>query len=135
MDLIQNVLDQKGGELLAALMRETSMDRTQAEAFLPGAGRAVLEAMTAAAPQLDHQKLQSTANVSRIVDQIDVGALASGAGVSALQGMSGLSTIVPMVLGFVGESKNAGTLLNLAARARTLGGSVGHVKGIGKLFG
>lgn len=135
MDLIQTVLDQKGGELLAALMQKTTMDKTQAESFLPEAGKSVMDAMTSSASELDTESIGSKANASRLVDAIDVGGLAARAGISTDQGMSGLSTIVPMVLGFLGESDNAGALLGLAAKAKSLGGSLGGVKSLGKLFG
>jgi hypothetical protein len=135
VDLIQTVLDQKGGELLSALIQKTTMDKTQAESFLPEAGRSVMDAMTSSASELDTETIASTANMTRLVDRIDVGALASRAGISAEQGMSGISTIVPMVLGFLGESGDAGALLGLAAKAKALGGSLGAVKGLGKLFG
>ena len=135
MDLISEILEQKGGSLISALVSGAGMGTDQAETFLPEAGTSVMEAMTSRADDLDLSDLASKANLDSLMGGIDIAGLASRSGVTAEQGTKGLSTILPMLLGFLGDKGDVGGLLGLLGKADDLGGAVDKLKGFGKLFG
>ena len=135
MDLIKDILESRGGDLVQALVGQAGFDADRAKAFVPEAGSSVLDALTSRASDLDLGDLASQSNVDRLVDHIDVGDLASRAGVSAQESSRGLAAFVPMVLGFLGEKSDAGGLLALLGKADDVGDVLGKLGGIGKLFG
>lgn len=131
MDFIQNILSEKGGDLIGALTGRAGYTTEQAKRFLPEAGSAVGEAVTSQASKLDLSDLASAANIGAVLKGVDVSALATRTGVSAEQGSAGLNALLPMLLGFIGEKgKGAGGLLALLGSGKGLGGALGEMKGL-----
>ena len=135
MDLIKGILEQKGGDLISALTSQAGFGQQQAEAFLPEAGESVMTAMAATADDLDMSDLSSAANVGAVLQNVDVASLAARTGLTTEQGSHGLSAMLPMLLGFIGEKGDAGSLLGMLKQAGDLGDVLGGLKGLGKLFG
>ena len=135
MDLINDLLQERGGDLLATLTRDAGFGKEKAEAFLPEASESVLGVLTERADDLDLSNLASAANVSSVLQRVDVAKLAGRTGVTAEQGSQGLAALLPMILGFIGEKGDAGALLGMLGKAKGLGDALGGLKSFGKLFG
>ena len=134
MNFLQDILQEKGGDLIAELTGKAGFSAEQAQNFLPEAGSSVGAAMASRASDLDMGDLTSAANIGAIMESVDIGQLASRVGVSAEQGTQGLTALLPMLLGFIGgKGAGAGGLLSLlgAGRGAGLGGALGALKGLG----
>jgi hypothetical protein len=133
MNLLDDILGARTADLVAAVVERTQMNRDEAAAFVPEAGRSVAGALAKRAGDLDLANLASAANMSKLLDQIDVGDLVGKLGVSAEQGRSGLTAMLPMLLAFL--SKNDAAMGGL----RTLSGAGGALDALkdlgGGLFG
>ena len=136
MDFLEGILKEKAGELIGQLTGKAGYSTEQAEKFLPEAGSSVASVLAASASKLDLEDLTSAANVSTIMKGVDIGGLASRSGVSAEQGKQGLTALLPMLMGFIGDrGAGAGGLLSLLGAGDGLGDAIGSLKGLGgKLF-
>jgi len=135
MDLLNDILAKRGGDLLQALTRDAGFERDKAEAFIPEASQSVITAVAARSGDLDMSNLASAANVASVLKHVDIAKLAGKTGVTAEQGSKGLAAVLPMLLGFMGEKGDAGALLGLLGKAKGLGGAVDGIKTFGRLFG
>ena len=132
MDLLENILKERSGDLLGALTGGAGFSADQAEKFLPEAGSGIGRALLSKATDLDVSDLASKANIGSIMSGLDVAGLAKAAGVSADQGTRGLNVLLPMILGFIGDrAQGAGGLSGLLGAAGGLGDALGAVKGLG----
>ena len=135
MDLLNDIIGKRGGDLLQALTRDAGFERDKAEAFVPEASKSVFAAVAARSSDLDMSNMASAANVSSVLKHVDIAKLAGKTGVTAEQGSKGLAAVLPMILGFMGENGDAGALLGLLGKAKGLGGAADGIKSFGKLFG
>lgn len=133
MNLLDDILGARTADLVAEVVGRTQLDAGEAEAFVPEAGRSVAGALAKRAGDLDLADLASAANMATLLDQIDVVGLAERLGFSADKGRSGLTAMLPMLLGFL--SKNDAAMGAL----RALSGAGGALDGLkdlgGQLFG
>lgn len=137
MDLINDIVKEKAGDLIGALTGQAGYSMDEAERFLPEAGSEMTSAFLSRSSDLDLENLSSQANISKLLGGIDVGGLASRVGVPEKQGSDGLGALLPMVLGFLGQKGGgAAGLLALLGNAGDLGDKLDKLKGLGgKLFG
>lgn len=136
MDFLEGILKEKGSDLIAELTGKAGYSTEQAEKFLPEAGSSVAAVLAERASDLDLGNMASAANVSAILKGVDIGGLARRSGVSAEQGAQGLTALLPMLMGFIGDrGAAAGGLLSLLGGGAGLGDAMGSLKGLGgKLF-
>ena len=118
MDLIKSLIADKGGELVSQLIDKSGFSTEQAEAFVPEAFSSVVDAVKGGANPEDEGGL---------LEQIDIGNLASKVGIDTEAASGGLSTILPMVMSLLGEKAGG-----LGALTSLLGGGDGIA---GKLTG
>jgi len=136
MDLLKNILAERQQDLAAELTRAVGFSKDQAERFVPDAGTEVLTALTQRPGDLDLANPTSAANVGSIIRGLDVAAIAGRAGISADQGKRGLTTLVPMLLGFFAKADTNGGLLSILQASGGASDALGTLKGLGgKLFG
>lgn len=135
MDLINDIVAKRGGDLIRTLTQYGGFTPDKAEAFVPEASKSVISAVTAHAGDMDLSNLASSANVASVLKHVDIAQLAGRTGVTAEQGSKGLSAILPLLLGFIGEQGDAGSLLGLVGKAKGLGDTLDGIKSFGKLFG
>lgn len=133
MDLLKDILGARTEDLISELVGRTDFGREEAESFVPEAGRSVAGALAKRAGDLDLSNIASASNVGTLIEQIDIGSLASKVGLSADKGASGLAAMLPMLLQFLGSNDNAMGALKALSKAD---GALNTLKGLGgKLFG
>ena len=137
MDFLNDIIGDRGGELIAELTSKAGFSADQATRFVPAAGSSVMDALTSRASDLDLDDLASPSAIGTITQQLDIGALSQEAGVTAEQGAKGLSSILPMLMGLIGDhAKGAGGLLSLLNAGGAGEGGLGALKGLaGKFLG
>ena len=135
MDLFDELLKQRGGELLSALTSKAGFGQQEAESFLPEAGKSLMGAITSQADALDFSNPASDRNVGKVMEHLDLASLVTRTGVTSEQGNKGLTALLPLVLGFLGEKGDARAILGLLKNAGPLGDALGKLKNVGKLFG
>lgn len=139
MDLLQNLLKEKGGDLVGALTGSAGFGKPEAERFVPAAGSSMLDAFKSQAGSLDLDDIQNAANVGKIMQGIDIGGLAKQVGITPEQSAKGLAAIMPMVLGFMKEHGDSLSgllgMLGGGADGPDVGDALGKLKGLGKMFG
>lgn len=132
MDFLEGILKERSGDLLGALTGGAGFSAEQAEKFLPEAGSKVGQVIASKASDLDLSDMASASNIGAIMSGLDVAGLASKVGVSTEQGTNGLTALLPMLLGFLGDKgKDAGGLLGLLGGGEGLGDALGALKGLG----
>ena len=148
MDLLQNLLKEKGGDLVGALTGSAGFGKPEAERFVPAAGSSMLDAFKSQAGSLDLDDIQNAAKigavrgaetVDKIMQGIDIGGLAKQVGITPEQSAKGLAAIMPMVLGFMKEHGDSLSgllgMLGGGADGPDVGDALGKLKGLGKMFG
>lgn len=137
MDFLNDIIRDRGGDLVGQLTSKAGFSKEQAERFVPAAGSSVADTLAKKASELDLNNLASPSSIGAIMKHVDVGALSQKAGVTAEQGAKGLSSLLPMLLGLIGDrAKGAGGLLSLLGGAGAAGGNLGALKGLaGKFLG
>ncbi len=144
MNLLQGILQEKGGELVRMLTAR-GFSNKQAERFVPVASRAVVDAIRTRSSDLDMESLGSKGNATMLVREIDIDQVARESDVPPDRGASGLIAMLPALLGFL-QAKAGGGSAALAALAglgggaddvmEKLGGGAGDALGkLGKLGG
>lgn len=129
MDLIKNLLAEKQGELVNALMNKAGFGADQARAFVPEAADAVVEA-AGGGSGLDPAAL-ADAGPAELIGKIDVASLAARVGVDPGMATAGLSAIVPQLLeAFRGKLGALGGVASQLGEAGALGGAAKSLGGL-----
>jgi hypothetical protein len=97
MELLENLLKDKGADWIGMLVEKAGMDRSQAEAFVPIAVGAIGKLLQGG--QLDVGSLLGGGGAGALLGQLDLGALAGGAGVDRSTAEAGVEQLAPEVLG------------------------------------
>jgi len=130
MGFVDQFLEENGGELVGGLVQQLGFSKEQAQTFVPIAVSKVLELLQGGG--LDLGSLLGGASAKGVSDRIDVGQLASQAGVSEPLAQQGVESLVPTLLSKLGEqgggAEGVGALLGGGDASKLLGG-------VGKLFG
>lgn len=132
MDLLGIIMQGGGADLVEKLTSGAGFTPEQAQKFAPEAGTAIVDGLKSHASKLDLGDLASSANVQALLGLINVGGASTKAGVSAEQGMKGLQTLLPLVLGILSKKAGgkAGLLGLLAGGKGGLGGALGGLGGM-----
>ena len=135
MDMIKNMIAQKGAEFAAPLVEKLGFSQSQATMFLPMA----IEALMAKFGNDDKDESSSFSlagllggggdDISSMVDGIDVADIASKVGIGEDKAKSGLAALAPAV---VDGLKEQGVSSVLGALGGGDGGGIGGM--LGKLF-
>lgn len=134
MNFISDIIKERSGDLIGQLTSKAGFSREQAERFVPAAGSSVADTLAKKALELDLTNLASASSIGAIAKHVDVRALSQKAGVTAEQGAKGLSSLLPMLMGLIGDrAKDAGGLLSLLGGGAS-GGNLGALKGLAGKF-
>lgn len=136
MDLVRELLEARAGDLVRTLTAQADFEEETARSFVPAAASAALDAMKARAGDLDPERMASSSNVATLLDQIDLGDLATRVGIAPDKASRGLTVVLPLILGFLGEKAGGeGGLGGLLGLAGGLGDAADRLKGLGGLLG
>ncbi len=128
--MLDTILKEHGPELLAALTGGGGLDGDQADRLLQPALSGIGEALTGGRLDLGQLLGGGDAAASSLLGQLDVGAIASAAGLTEGQAGGGLASLVPIVLSLLAQQGGgADGLLSM------LGGSGGAAEKLGGLAG
>lgn len=130
MDLLTGIFKEHGADLASKLTVQTGFSADQATRFLPEAGSAMLDAFKSGETKLDLDNVASAGNVDALLAGIDTEGLASKVGVSPELGASGLSAVVPPLLGLLGSDAGALAGLKALMSGSDAGGMLGKMGGM-----
>ena len=130
MDLLGMIMQGEGGKMIEKLTGSAGFSADQAQKFAPAAGSAVVDALKSSAGKLDLGDLPSAGNIKALMGLINVGGLASKAGVSADMGTKGLQSILPMILSVVASKGGGAQGLLKILGGGGLGGTLGKLGGM-----
>lgn len=135
--MLDELLKAHGGELLASLTQGGGLEQGQAEKLLPPALDGIGSALGAGGFDLS-SLLGGGENVAQsLLGQLDIGKIAGAAGLSEGQTQGGLTSLIPTVLGLLGnEGGGAEGLMSMLGGGETSSSGLGALAGVaGKLFG
>ena len=141
--MLESILREHGDELLGALTGAGGLDRSEAKDLLPPAVDGIGQALSGSGG-LDLGRLLGSlgggggtgAIVSQVLGQLDLGAIASQAGVAEGKARSGLEALIPVVVSLLGQKGGVEGLLSQLGGGKGAAGLAGAVGGLaGKLFG
>lgn len=124
MNILDGIIKSNSGELVS-LLTAKGFNLDQAKQFLPAAAEQVMKSV----PQEGIASLLSGSGasvVAGLMQKIDVGALASAAGINADMATTGLKALLPKIVQLLGN--------NGAGLGALLGGSDDLLGGVKKLF-
>ena len=133
MDIVQQLLRERGGELAQNLIGEAGFSSDQAEGFLPLALQKVIAVLQGG--DLDLGALLGGSGASSILSRLNVGELATEAGLDEAKAGAGISALIPALLSAIqqGAGGTEGLLASLGGEgASDLLGAAGGLAG--KLF-
>jgi hypothetical protein len=131
MGIVEDLLSDKGGEFVGALVDKADFSAEQAQGFAPAALSALTGALGGGG--LDIGSLLGGADLGALLSKIDLGSLASQTGVDSGKAESGLQVLVPLVLSALqGKAGGADGIASLLGGSDALGAAG---KLAGKLFG
>jgi ribose 5-phosphate isomerase RpiB len=96
MDLLKELLSEKGANWIHLLVEKADMQQGQAESFLPAAAQAVAAVLQGG--KLDLGALLGGGGMGALLAQLDLGALAAAAGVDASTASAGVEQVGPELL-------------------------------------
>ena len=134
--MLEALLKEHGGELLSSLTGAGGLDQGQAENLLPPALGGISDALQNGG--LDLSSLLGGGNAAAdLLKQLNIGDIASSAGLSEHQAKSGLASLVPAVMSLLNnKASGPADLLAMLGGGEGASGALGAIGGIaGKLFG
>ncbi|MEZ4333619.1 MAG: hypothetical protein R3F35_17840 [Myxococcota bacterium] len=136
--MLEQLLRQHADPLVSAMTQGTRLDADQAKRMLPPALDQIGDAVQGGAGGLDLGALLGGGQgaVQALIGQLDLGRIASAAGLSEAQVREGVERLVPAVMGLLqGQGGGIDGLLS-ALGAKGGAGALGALGGVaGKLFG
>lgn len=135
--MLDQLLKEHGGELVAAVTQGSQLDAPQAERLVPPALGQLAELVTGSGGiDLSELLRGGPGIVSEVLSKLDVGSIADRAGLEKTEAQDGLSSLIPVVVSLLGDEADGveGLLSMLGGEGG--GGGLGALGGIaGKLFG
>lgn len=136
--MLETLLKEHGGELLSSLTGGTGLDTSQAESLLPPALSGIGEALSGGGFDLGALLGGGgQTGVSDLLGKLDIGQIAGAAGLDEGQTKNGLASLIPAVLGLLGnQAGGVDGLMSMLGGGDAKSGALGALGGIaGKLFG
>lgn len=124
MDILKELISSKGAGLMTELAGK-GFSAEQAEKFIPEAGSRIMDAL----PGLDLGSLlksDTSTQISSVIGNIDIAALAGKLGLDAGLAQGGLEKLIPIAMSFLKDNEAAAGLLGM------LGGKAGGLAGLAK---
>ncbi|MEN8762891.1 MAG: hypothetical protein ABF290_10685 [Thiogranum sp.] len=106
MDLIQNLMDKESVTIISELTGQ-GFSAEQASGFLPEALASLVQSLKGA----NFADLSGSANLTSMLDTVDITGLASRTGVDSSMAKTGLNAVIPHLLAFVQENQGLTGLL------------------------
>jgi len=106
MDLIQNLMDKESVAIISELTGQ-GFSAEQASGFLPEALASLVQSLKGA----NFADLSGSANLTSMLDTVDITGLASRTGVDSSMAKTGLNAVIPHLLAFVQENQGLPGLL------------------------
>ena len=133
--MLDTILKEHGPDLLSSLTSGGGLDASQAESLLPPALGGIGEALGGGGLDLGDLLGGGEGAAQGLLGKLDIGAIASAAGLSEGQAQSGLAALVPVVISLLGDKAGgADDLLSMLGGGS--GGAGGMLKGLaGKFLG
>ena len=135
--MLESLLREHGGELLSSLTG-AGLDSSQAESLLPPALGGIGDLLKGGNLDVGDLLGGGDGAVSALLGQLDIGSIASAAGLSEGQAQGGLASLIPVVMSLLGKQSGGveGLLSMLGGDSGGTSGGLGALGGIaGKLFG
>lgn len=129
MELVQQLLSEKGGEIIQNLTGRLGFSAEQAERFVPAALKSVLGLLQGG--KLDAGALLGGSGEADVLAKIDTEGLAREAGVAAAQVPGGLQSLLPTLVSALQDKGGAAAVLSLLGGE----GSGGILGAAGKIAG
>ena len=136
--MLEALLKEHGGELLSSLTGAGGLDQGQAENLLPPALSGIGEALQGGGLDLGSLLSGGGDGPAALLEKLNIGEIASSAGLSEDQASNGLASLLPAVMSLLGNNAGGaeGLLSMLGGAEGASGGVLGKLGGIaGKLFG
>lgn len=137
--MLDQLLKEHGGELIAAITQGSELDPSQAESLLPPALGQISDLVTGGGGGIDLTDLLGGGSgaISALIEKLDIAQIASAAGLDQMQTQSGLASLVPVVMSLLGDKADGVEgLLSMLGGAGSSGSGLDALGGIaGKLFG
>ncbi|MCR9094158.1 MAG: hypothetical protein NXI30_08070 [bacterium] len=136
--MLETILKEHGGALLAAVTQGSDLDASQAESLIPPALGGIGDAIAGGDLDLSSLLAGGGDGVAALLGKLDVGAIAGQAGLDEGQARDGLSSLIPVVLSLLGDKAGGadGLMSMLGGLGGGNGGGAGALAGLaGKLFG
>ena len=128
MDILKNIIGDKGTEILAALT-EQGFNGDNAQSFISECGDSIMSALSSDNIELGEGDIQTQAN--SLIDNIDIASLAQKVGISSEMAQSGLGTIIPMVMSAVQDKLgDASGIMSLLGGATESNSALGKIKNL-----
>jgi hypothetical protein len=137
--MLDELLQEHGSELIAAITKGSELDAGEAKQLLPPAVGQISEVLQGGGGGIDLGALLggSGGAVSSLLENLDVAQIANAAGIDRARAEGGLASLIPVVVSLLGE-KSGGLdgLLSMLGGDGGSGPDLGALGGIaGKLFG
>ncbi len=135
--MIEALLKEHSGELLSSLTGGAGLNASQAKDLLPPAISGIGDALKGGGLDLSDLLGGGSGAVSKLLGQLDIGAIAGAAGLDKSEARNGLTSLIPAVISLL-ENKAGGAagVMSMLGGEGGQSGTVGALAGIaGKLFG
>lgn len=136
--MLEALLKEHGGELLSSLTGAGGLDEGQAQNLLPPALSGIGDALQGGGLDIASLLGGGGEGPAALLDKLNIGEIASSAGLTEDQASGGLASLVPAVMSLLGNQSGGaeGLLSMLGGGGEGASGALGALGGIaGKLFG
>lgn len=128
MDILKDIIGDKGAEILAALT-EQGFSGDNAQSFIGECGDSIMSALNSGNVELGEGDIQAQSN--SLIGNIDIASLAQKVGISSEMAQSGLGTIVPIIMSAVQDKLgDASGIMSLLGGAAENSGVLGKIKNL-----
>lgn len=136
--MLDQLLKEHGGEMIAAMTQGSDLDAAQAESLLPPALGQITDLVKGGGGGIDLTDLLGGGSgaVSALLGNLDIEKIANAAGLDQSQTEGGLASLIPVVMSLLGDKAGgAEGLMSMLGGGGSSGGGLDALGGLaGKLF-
>jgi len=136
--MLDQLLKEHGGEMIAAMTQGSDLDAAQAESLLPPALGQITDLVKGGGGGIDLTDLLGGGSgaVSALLGNLDIAKIANAAGLDQSQTEGGLASLIPVVMSLLGDKAGgAEGLMSMLGGGGSSGGGLDALGGLaGKLF-